>query len=166
MESVLPVRGSRSFRPNYVVIPAVAILVSVLGSWFTDMGMAWYNSLVLPAITPPGWVIGAVWTVLYVLATIAALLVWNKQLSPPSRIVIGTSFALNAIINVSWPLVFFANQHMMLGFLDAALLALSVAVLITIIYPFSKIAAWLLTPYLAWVCFATYLSFSIWKLNS
>ncbi|MBK6331581.1 MAG: tryptophan-rich sensory protein [Bacteroidetes bacterium] len=30
----------------------------------------------------------------------------------------------------------------------------------------SRIASWLLLPYLLWVCFATVLNFSIWSLNS
>ena len=128
--------------------------------------MPWYRTLTLPEFTPPGSVIGTVWTVLYILTAISALIVWNRPLPPLARRALAIALIANAVLNVSWSLIFFASHQMLLGFLEAGLLAISVAVLITMIHPFSKIAAWLLTPYLAWVCFATYLNFSIWQLNA
>ncbi len=152
-------------KPNYIIIPLITILTAVFGGWLTSGGMKWYKTIKLPDWTPPGSFIGAVWTIIFILSTISALIAWNK--TPHNYTfwwIIGT-FLVNAILNVFWSYLFF-NQHLIgPAIFEAALLGLSVIALIVFIWPIAYWAALLLIPYAAWVVFATYLTYAVWFLN-
>lgn len=153
-----------SLKPNHVVIPLITIATISVGSWITSAGMSWYKTINFPAFTPPGSFIGTVWTVLFILATISALIVWNKARGGRKN-AIGFAFVINALLNVTWSLLFFGLHLIGPAIYESALLGVSVLVLMILIWPVSKMASWLLAPYLAWVSFATFLTYSIWLLN-
>jgi benzodiazapine receptor len=180
-------------RLNYIIIPLITLGVSWFGSRLTSSGMDWYQTINLPAWTPSGSVIGLAWTIIFILGTISALIVWNKKdkdgiASSPAaprddigeerlaasrqaprndirkkRIIV--LFLVNAGLNLAWSWLFFEQHLLGPAVWEAGLLGLSVIVLIILIWPFSKLAAWLLVPYGGWVIFATYLTYLIWTLN-
>lgn len=155
----------KKMRPNYLIIPLITLLTASLGSWFTNQGMGWYHTLTLPPWTPAGSIIGAVWTLLFILATLAALLVWNRKLAKKRRRVIAAAFGLNALLNISWSFIFFRLHQLSWATIEAGLLGLSVLLLVFLVKPYSRIANLLLVPYLLWVSFATYLTYIVWRLN-
>lgn len=151
---------------------AACILVcqaaGAIGSFFTVTGLdSWYTSLAKPSFNPPGWVFGPVWTTLYTLMGIAAWLVWRRGdlSSPPVRNALFI-FAVQLALNTLWSVLFFGLKSPLLALVD--IVALMAAILATIVAfrPVSPAAAWLLTPYLAWVAFAAILNAVIWRLNS
>ncbi|MFA6533716.1 MAG: TspO/MBR family protein [Patescibacteria group bacterium] len=149
---------------NYFLIPLFTIAVAWFGSLITSRGMAWYRTINLPAWTPAGGVIGAVWTVIFLLATISALLVWNGH--RPERLAwIFGLFILNGLLNFAWSYLFFGQHLLGAAVWEAGALGLSVVGLIILIWPLSRLAAGLLLPYAAWVTFATYLTYNVWSLN-
>lgn len=150
---------------NYIIIPLITILVAVVGGYLTSGDMSWYKTLKLPSIAPPGWFIGLVWNVIFILTTVSVLIVWNTmQKNDNFSIIIGL-FVVNALLNVFWSFLFF-NQHLInAAMVEAGLLGLSVVALVVLIWPFSRLAAGLLVPYAVWVCFATFLNYLIWTLN-
>lgn len=153
------------FKANYLVIPLIAFSAASFGGWLTDGGMEWYRTIRLPSFTPPGRVIGTVWTVIYTLSAASALIVWNR--APRTgrfRAIVGL-FTLNVVLNVLWSFLFFRLHWMGVSTGEAALLGLTVVGLIVLIWPISRLASLLLVPYAAWVAFATFLTFSIWRLN-
>jgi tryptophan-rich sensory protein len=152
-------------KPNYVIIPLITIAVAVVGSFITSGGMAWYRSITLPSWTPPGSVIGTVWTVLFILATISALIVWNGAPHDARLRWIIAIFLLNAVLNIGWSLLFFGAHQMGAAVWEAGVLGLTVVALVIFIWPLSTLAALLLVPYAGWVAFATYLTYSVWRLN-
>lgn len=150
---------------NYIVIPLITFLTALSGSLLTSGGMKWYKSIKLPSWTPAGSVIGAVWTILFILAAICALIVWNKFPHDGRWQLIVAIFILNAILNVFWSFLFF-NQHWLgVAAFESAALGLSVLALVILIWPGSVLAASLLIPYAAWVGFATFLTYTVWTLN-
>lgn len=154
----------RYMRIRHLVIPLITLLVALTGSWLTGGGMGWYRTIALPSWTPPGYVIGMVWTVLFVLAMISALIVFGRP-DLRHRRLIARAFIVNALLNVGWSLAFF-NQHLIgVAVFVAAVLGASVIALIVLIRPISRTAAWLIIPYAAWVAFATFLNYQIWRLN-
>jgi tryptophan-rich sensory protein len=154
-------------KPNYFTIPLITIMVAWLGGNFTTAGIesGWYENLAKPAWTPSGSFIGGVWTVIFILATISAIIVWNQLKDSKNFSKIITLFLVNAFLNFSWSFLFFGSGLIATSAIWAGMIAVSVGLLIYYIWPESKIASWLLAPYLGWVCFATYLNFIIWQLN-
>lgn len=150
---------------NYFIIPLITVLVASIGGLMTSRGMNWYETIHLPSWTPKGSFIGTVWTLLFVLATISALIVWNTAFRDNRFWLIVILFLANAVLNVFWSFLFF-NQHLIgLAVFGAGLLGLSVVALILLVWPVSVLASVLLIPYALWVGFATYLTYAVWTLN-
>lgn len=154
-----------TFKLNYVVIPTITLLISYLGRKFTDSGMDWYRQLNLPAVTPPDYVFGIVWTIIYILATLAALLIWNKHQRHRNFTTIMALFGVNAFLNILWTFFFFRHHAIEFALLDCIALAIVNLLLIYFIWPVSRKIAALLIPYAAWTIFASYLNWVIWRLN-
>ena len=151
---------------NYFVAPLGVFAVSFFGSRITSANMAWYKTLVLPPIAPPGWFIGLVWTVIFILATVSILLFWNREKTVFGKRLIGELFVLNGALNVFWSAVFF-GQHL-LGWAIVEMIVLNITNLVLIIWLWQKkhkASSILLWPYFGWVCFATFLASWIWMLN-
>jgi tryptophan-rich sensory protein len=148
-----------------IVIPLVTVAVAWLGSRFTARSVnTWYRTIRKPRWTPPGAVIGAVWTVLYILAAASALIVWSLPAGPPPFVAL--LFTANAVINVLWSYVFFARERMFAAIWVCLTLDVTIVALIEFIAPVSMPAAWLLVPYAAWVTFASYLNYRVWLMNA
>lgn len=156
-------QGARP-QPHYFVVPLIIAAIATLGSWITTQGLPWYATLATPTWTPPGSVIGAVWTTLYVLAAFAVVFSLDA-VKPAQRRAIVLAFIANGVLNLAWSVMFFGAKELGVGFLTCGTLALSVAVCMAMVRPVSRAAFWLLAPYLAWVSFATFLNFVIWTLN-
>ncbi len=153
-------------KPQHLIIPLVTILVAVIGSRFTSVGLAeWYGSIKLPPWTPPGGVIGAVWTTIFVLSTAAALIIWNAPAAKSKLPLFAAVFLLNAALNVAWSWLFFVQHRLALAAWEAVLLDLTCIALVVLAWPVSRLASALLMPYAAWVAFASYLTFTVARLN-
>lgn len=156
---------------NYFIIPLVTIFVAWLGGRFTMSAVrTWYVHLRKPSWTPPGAVIGAVWTVLYVMAAISALMVWNigggaSSARPAYFSAIAALFIVNAVVNVFWSYTFFYRHRTGPAIWVCLFLDVTIVALIQLIAPASSGAAWLLVPYAAWVTFAAYLNYRVWEMN-
>lgn len=138
---------------------------SAIGSLFTSQGLgAWYESLQKPAWTPDGSVIGAVWTVLFFLMATAAWLVWRRGGVAAQRVPLAL-FVGQLALNVTWSALFFAAQSPGAALVGIVALALAILATLVAFARVSRLAGGLLVPYLAWVCFAGFLNFTIWRLN-
>lgn len=122
----------------------------------------WYESLRKPRWTPPNWVFGPVWSVLYIMIGIAGWLVWRQQ---PASLAMAL-WGLQLIVNAGWSGVFFGMRRMDLAFYVLALLWLSVLGFAIAAAPISTAAALLFIPYLVWVSIAGALNWTVWRLNA
>jgi len=136
--------------------------VSVLGGRATAPALAsWYPSLAKPYWTPPSWVFGPVWTLLYPLVAVAGWLAWRE-----GRARVGTLlFLLQLSLNAAWPWIIFGDRRIGLALLCVIAMWLAILATIRAFWRVSRGAAVLLVPYLAWVGFATALNAAIWLLN-
>ena len=149
-----------------ILIFVLVAAVSAVGGGVTQGGMDWYRTLVLPSITPPGGVIGLVWTVIYILGGIAAYLIWQRRDGSPAFSWIIALLIANAILNTLWTWLFFGIHWMGVSVLEMLLLNLTNLAIMVLCWNRVRAASLLFVPYFAWVCFATYLAATIWVLNS
>ena len=142
-------------------------LVGVSGAVFTAQGLgAWYDSLVRPALAPPSWVFGPVWTTLFALMGVGLWLVWRQTDAKPAAVRVAVVvFAVHFAFNLGWSAAFFGMRAIGLGL---AVIAVLWALIVATIWTFARVdrrAALLLVPYLVWVSFAAYLNYQFWVLN-
>lgn len=127
----------------------------------------WYTTLEQPALSPPNWIFGPVWTVLYLLIGVSLYLfiTTEKSVKKQRKRNLYVLFGAQLVFNALWSITFFG-----LHLIDAAvgvilLLLVSIVLLIVKFWPYSSLASKLLIPYALWVSFATYLTISISILN-
>jgi len=129
----------------------------VLGSFFTTPAIkTWYVFLDKPSFSPPNWVFGPAWVLLYALMGVAIYLVWPK---------LSKLFAAQLIVNALWPVLFFGLKNPVLGLVDIVILWVLILMLLFRFYRLNKASFWLFVPYFLWVSFASVLNLSIWLLN-
>ncbi|WP_435418734.1 TspO/MBR family protein [Parerythrobacter aurantius] len=147
-----------------VIAAAFALITAVVGSTITVLDQ-WYYSLEQPKWAPPDYLFGIIWTAIFALIALAAVVGWQAATSRrDSEIMVGL-FALNGFLNILWSFLFFRLQRPDYAFYELLLLWLSIAVLIWFCGRFSKGAALLLLPYLAWVTIAGALNWQVVQLN-
>ncbi len=135
---------------------------AAIGGQFTPG--AWYDALDKPPWTPPGWIFGPVWILLYGMMAAAAWVVWKEDGVRGARLPL--AFFLGQLaLNAAWSWLFFGLQRPDLALVDIVLLVAAVAVTLVLFGKRSALAGWLLAPYLLWVSFATALNLEIWRLN-
>lgn len=187
-------------RTNNIFKLIVSIVIcefaGIIGSFFMDSTSSpqaisaipnWYAGLAKPALNPPNWVFGPVWTLLYLLMGVSLYLVWKNDWKIENHILEGKRktwnylserfwtgtlqkvnviaiFSIQLVLNILWSFIFFGLKNPGLAFFE--ILALWFAILYTIInfYRISKASVYLLLPYIIWVSFAGYLNYSIWQL--
>jgi benzodiazapine receptor len=149
----------------FVLFVAVCLGVAGIGSVFTAGSVQhWYPTLLKPSWTPPSWLFGPVWTILYLMMATAAWLVWRRRRVENVNWALGL-FIFQLILNSAWAPLFFGLKNPLAGLLD--IVPLWAAILATLISfrRISPAAGALLVPYLLWVSFATALNFAIWRMN-
>jgi len=124
---------------------------------------AWYGSINKPAWTPPNWVFGPVWTVLYIMIAVAGWYAWQN--SPRSIHPVNITWAIQLLLNAAWSWLFFGLQRPGLALVDIALLLIAILAFIMIAWRVSLTASLLFMPYALWVGFATVLNLAIYLLN-
>ena len=140
-------------------------LAGLLGSLFTTPAIpTWYQTLNKPFFTPPNWIFSPVWTSLFILMGISLFFVWRRTDHPKFKIAF-IFFFVQLILNVLWPVAFFGLKSPLLGLIDIVLLWIAILLTIQNFLKVSKMAGFLLLPYLLWVGFAALLNFSLWILN-
>lgn len=156
--------GSR----KWLVLIGLLVLVFAVagaGSLFTVPQIGnWYAGLEKPFFNPPSWVFGPVWTALYAIMAFAAWRVWLAP-ADTARNAALVWFFVQLLLNAIWSPVFFGLEAP--GLALAVIVALFCALALTVrsFFAVDRVAGWMMTPYLAWVAFATALNGAIVALN-
>jgi tryptophan-rich sensory protein len=148
----------------------LALLLNLVGSlWTIVFGVppesAWYRSLTLPALQPPGALFGIAWSILYALMGFAAarLLVASPS---PERARALLWFAVQLLLNLAWSPVFFGAEAIFPALLLIGAVLVTATLATVAAGRVDRFAPWLLLPYLVWLGFAFGLNWRIWVLNS
>ena len=127
---------------------------------------SWYAALAQPPGTPPNWLFGPVWTVLYLLLGVGAWLVWRRidvgaERKRAALRAWGWALAANAL----WSPAFFGLHRPDLSLLAILLMLATAAAALRRFHHVRRAGAALLLPYLGWITYAAYLNAGIWWLN-
>ncbi len=145
--------------PKLFLSIGICLGVGIIGSLFTFSAIpTWYATLNKPFFSPPNFIFGPVWTILYILLGISLYLVWIKEKVP-------TVFWIQLLLNAVWSIIFFGLKNPLLALVDIVALWIAIFLTIKAFYKINKLAGNLLIPYLIWVAFATILNLSIVILN-
>lgn len=128
-----------------------------------DSVNGWYATIDKPFYTPPNWLFGPVWTVLYILIALSLYWVWVTPNAHKKRAYYW--FGVQLVLNAMWSLVFFGAQQPWLAMLVILLLIAAVWRTMTSFKPIDKKSYYALVPYLAWISFAALLNLGVAVLN-
>ena len=137
---------------------------AAVGAVASAEARAFYGQLLRPSWAPPGWLFAPVWSVLYILMGVAAWLVWRAYGFKRGRAALAY-FIVQLAANALWTWLFFVWHQGALAFAEILLLWCLIVATVAAFWRLSSLAAVLLLPYLAWVTFASALTFSTWQLN-
>jgi tryptophan-rich sensory protein len=160
-----PLPQQRPVATAVAVVLACVLLGAAGGLITAPQIQSWYTTIQKPGFTPPNWVFGPVWTLLYALQGVAAWLLWRSGVdNRATRIALGL-FGVQFLLNLAWSPAFFGLESPLLGLV--VILPLLAAILATMAaaWRVDRRATLLLVPYVAWVGFATALNYAIWSLN-
>lgn len=136
-------------------------------TWYTGMMQTydWYSQLIKPVWSPPAWLFGPVWTVLYIMIAVSFGYVFWMVYTKQIPVVVALPFVLNIIFNLAFTPLQFGLQNNYLAAVDIVLVLATLVWAIIVIYPHARWVAYIQGPYLAWVGFATVLQLTITYLN-
>ena len=141
-----------------ILIPVIlGGIVGLIISRFMD-----YSTLNKPPLSPPGFIFGIVWTILYILMGISYGILDTKNLIDEK---INKTYYLQLIVNLIWPILFFVFKWRLFSAIWIILLVVLIIKMIIEFYKKNKLSAYLQIPYLLWTIFATYLNIGIYLLN-
>lgn len=159
---------ARAWRPWLRDLPALGVFVAITALAAASGMIAqpgdWYAGLTKPPGTPPDWLFPVAWGFLYALMAIAAWLVWRRA---------GLRGGLAALVpfigqlgaNGLWSILFFGLQQPRLALVNLGVLWALILLTVVRFDRFSRPAATIMLPYLAWVSYAGYLNLAIIRLN-
>jgi benzodiazapine receptor len=142
---------------------ALAYATAAIGAAASVGAASFYAQLAKPSWAPPGSVFGPVWSVLYTLMGVAAWLVWRE--GGPRATTALALFVVHLVANALWSWLFFGWRMGAWAFVDVLLLLALVAATTAAFWRVRRLAGALLLPYLAWVAFASALTWAVWQGN-
>ena len=142
---------------------ALTFLFAIGGGIVTYAGMPQYEAAVHPALTPPSWLFPVVWSILFLLMTYSAAVIYDYGHPDLSKAIF--VYALQLTMNFWWCVLFFGFKLYLFAFIWLILLWIAVLVIIILFYRINKMAGLLQIPYLVWLTFAAYLNLGLYLLN-
>ena len=147
-----------------MIAAGVAIALGAAGGLLTPIG-PWYRNLRKPSLQPPDWLFGPAWTVILGLAAWSAVIAWNAADGPAEHTKVIILFATNAVFHLLWSPLFFKLRRPDWALVEVVFLWGSLVALVIELWPISQKASLLILPYLLWVSFASWLNWTIVRLN-
>lgn len=152
-------------RYALVTVPLVLLLGMIAGRISNSgYGNPWFDALAKPELMPPGWVFPVAWTILYIMLGFALASILHARGARNRGLALGL-FGLQLLLNYSWSPIFFAYHKVSLAL--AVIVAMLILATAAAVYfgRIRKVAGVFMLPYLAWLCFASYLNYQILILN-
>ena len=146
-------------------IASFLLMGSFIGSLTQNGVNSWYSTLNRSPLTPPNYLFGVVWSILYAMIAISGWIIWRSKAHLSELKRIKGLYISQLILNWSWSPIFFTYQLPDIALICLCLIVTLVSLLVYKTRKHLKTVCILLTPYLLWLLFATHLNFYIWQHN-
>jgi benzodiazapine receptor len=145
----------------FFIIIITFIASGIGGITTTSFKEPWYSEIILPSFNPPSWVFAPVWTILYILMSIA---IWKVWINFFDRKILNIYFT-HLIFNASWSVIFFGFHQIELALINLIIILIYIIILMRIYFNKDKLSFYLTLPYFFWSSYALVLNTSIVVLN-
>ena len=154
---VAPTRPGGAVLASIIVVTALAALLGLVASFDAP---EFYQALAKPSWAPPAWVFGPAWTMLFVLMAASAWLVVKARALSRSRSEL-TLYGAQLVLNAAWTWLFFHWHMVVAAFVEVLILLAMVAITARAFHRVKPLAGRLMVPYIAWVSFASVLTYCV-----
>ncbi|AIF81168.1 TspO and MBR like protein [endosymbiont of Acanthamoeba sp. UWC8] len=153
------------YKPYFICV-SLCLIIGGLAAVITKLSEKdWYTNLLKPGFTPPNWLFGPVWLILYIIIGIA----WGHINKIDRSNTIFTKqnicFVIQLALNCTWSYIYFGAHKILYAWLDLTLLWFTVIITMYYFFNVSKFSGLLLIPYFIWITYANVLNVTIWYLN-
>lgn len=150
---------------RFVLSLLLCFSAALIGGTATGSAVStWYQTINRPSWTPPSWIFGPVWTILYFLMAMSFYLIWSKGISRKTKPALNF-FLIQLLLNAVWSLIFFGLANFWSAYIEIIAMWAFIFLTIKNTRKISSLAAWLLVPYILWVSFASFLNLAVALLN-
>tara|TARA_B110000438_G_C15711477_1_gene605537 strand:+ start:130 stop:594 length:465 start_codon:yes stop_codon:yes gene_type:complete len=140
----------------------ITFIASAIGGFTTaSFKEPWYSEIILPSFNPPSWVFAPIWTILYIMMSIAAWKIWINSFDLKTL----KLYFIHLFFNGSWSIVFFGFHQIGLALINLLIILIFIILLMKNYLNRDKISFYLMIPYLIWSSYALILNSSIFLLN-
>ena len=147
---------------SLLLILLITFIASVIGGFTTaSFKEPWYSEIILPSFNPPSWVFGPVWTILYIMMSIA---IWKFWINSFDLKILKLVF-IHLFFNSTWSIIFFGFHQIGLALINLVIILIFIILLMKSYLSKDKISFYLMTPYFLWSSYTLVLNSSIFLLN-
>ena len=147
---------------SFFIILLITFIAPGVGSYVTSsFKEPWYSEIILPSFNPPSWVFAPVWTILYLLMSIAIWRTWTKTFNNKTLKI----YFIHLFFNSIWSIIFFGFHLIGLALINLTIILFFIIILMNIYFKIEKTSFYLMLPYLFWSTYALILNFSIFIMN-
>jgi benzodiazapine receptor len=147
---------------SLVLILLITFVASAIGGVTTaSFKEPWYSEIILPSFNPPGWVFAPIWTLLYILMSIAIWKIWINFFDHK----ILNIYFYHLFFNATWSIVFFGFHEIELALFNLVIILIFIITLMKIYFNKNRSSFFIMIPYLLWSSYAFILNTTIVVLN-
>ena len=145
-----------------MLILLITFVASAIGGVTTaSFKEPWYSEIILPSFNPPGWVFAPIWTLLYILMSIAIWKIWINFFDHK----ILNIYFYHLFFNATWSIVFFGFHEIELALFNLVIILIFIITLMKIYFNKNRSSFFIMIPYLLWSSYAFILNTTIVVLN-
>ena len=147
---------------SLLLILLITFIASAIGGFITtSFKEPWYSEIILPSFNPPSWVFAPVWTLLYIMMSIAIWKIWINTFD----LKLLKLYFVHLFFNATWSIAFFGFHQIGLALINIIIILIFIILLMRRYLTRDKISFYLMTPYFLWSSYALILNSSIFILN-
>lgn len=143
----------------------IPLLVGAVSAALSRKGMLLYGDMQKPPLSPPPWVFSVAWTILYLMMGFASYYIIVSETDMRAKAMALVIYSIQLAMNFMWSIFFFNMGALLFSFVWLIIMWGMVILCAFRFFNISRVASFLLIPYILWLTFAAYLNMGSYILN-